>query len=199
MSRKIGSRGFIAKAPAPKGKIQQKRSKSRPKIKRIDVFKAVMDGDAGSESSRQPPQPFSAYLKRLSKPQITRLEKRIDQLKSLVLSENPTDNRLKELDKIEWAINRHTEKSRALETEINLAIKRRLQSLPIKKIKRNSKGNGIWVLIKGKWVEIGLLIEEYFTDIITRVDDLLSSGRLIPFHSGHKADGYVKRVLINYL
>ena len=68
-------------APKKKGKTAKAKGiKVRPKIKSLDVFKVVMEADAGGESKERQEEFFELHLKELSRSQLDKMMKRIQRI-----------------------------------------------------------------------------------------------------------------------
>ena len=187
--------------PKPKGKMPKPPKLSPPPdIECLDVFKAILDADAGAESWDDPEQTFQKYIHYLSKPQLSRLERRILRLKKKILDTDERRQKKQEVcDQVVATIQQRFQRSNSEEISLDLDIKNKLDQLPIQDVRRSPSGRLQSVQINNRWISISKFIRQQFFQELQEIKKLLDEGVLIRYHQRYGSYGFIKKSLNKYL
>jgi len=176
----------------PKGKKPKPpRHRAAPKIKPLDVFKTILNADAGTDSSRGK---MKGALQALSESQLDKLEKIIQRLQRKVFKNTQERERhLKVCDQITDAIAKRKEESDKVVISIEMQIKQKIDQLPI------SEHEEMRNCLQGNRIFTQNLVKKHFQKEIDLIDQLFHEGILIRKWVGQKPETLVKSIVHEYL
>lgn len=193
----------IDPTPKPKSKGKKpppKKLRTPEEIEALDVFKSMLEADAGAEASSDPQQTFQKYIHFLSRAELTRVERRIRRInKKLLGSEKERERRDFLCRKMESAIRHRREESQAQEALLKARIRERLEQLSIVDVECNHSGVLRRVQIDGQSFSIRVLINRYFSEELAQARQLLAEGVIVRFHKRYGGFAFVKRCIAEYL
>lgn len=200
MTRKAGpyTSAFRPKIPKPKPKGKKKTPKFKAsKVNAFDVFKSVLDSDAGGESSRQSAYSvLKSYLSLLSGPQLKRIDRKIKRLHKELLKES------KEKEKVQEAyghfrdfLERHYEEAIQYQFTLYEEIAKKLKSLKVEKCIRTSKGKISFLIAQGKRYSTNTFILHFFEQELEKTREMIRTGKLIKEHEQHSARWFIAKAI----
>jgi len=199
MAKEIPPIDFHPKPKSKGKKPKPPKLKTRAEMETLDVFKTVFSADAGAESS-DPEEAFEKYIDLLSRPQLTRVERRIRRIKNKVLDTEEERQRRDFLcEKMSSAIHSRMETSAEQETLLKVSIKEKLDNLSIVDLERTRSGSLKAVRVDGQWLSIRALIQRELSEELARAQKLLEEGILVRYHRRYGAAAFIKRCISEYL
>ena len=183
--------------PKPKPKLKGKYPKAK-KIKhagkKFDVFLALLDTDAGSDSSHQSTKLYEE-IQKLSKPQLNRLERKVQKVQNNLI--NKKKNNKKAQQRFSQVMRWIEDRQKYSQLHEDLLISQLKEKIHLYKIAYSAPTKQFSV--KGDKYTFRRLSRHYLQEEIDQIEKDLENGMLLSPHSGHGAAGILKRLLIKIL
>jgi hypothetical protein len=186
------------KGPKSKGKKPKTPGfEVSPDVDALDVFKTVLEGDAGAESSHQ--NFYSDHLSKLSKAKLKKLRRKINRVRDHYLEHPETNESITRVqDMVDSASEEQLRQSLSYEADIAERVRDHLDQLEIGRTKKRKKRIE-FVEIEGEMISLNRLCRRYFQDEVEEFDRHLAEGRIIPDIQGLTGRGFVRKVIRYYL
>lgn len=176
--------------PKPKGKYP-KAKKIKDAGKKFDVFATFLESDAGSDSAHK--TKIYEEIQKLSKPQLSRLERKIQKMQNKLISNKESNKKVqKHCSQIMQWIDDRLKYSRIQEDLLVKQIKKKVRRHQINYSEQQKQFSK-----EGEACSFRRLLGKYFQNEAKEIEKELESGTLLSPHRGHGASGVLKKLLIS--